>query len=78
MSFLLTFKTAPFFCVHPVYSRTALFQTLVIRNANFPDSIGALYKFVYNYGKQNCHEITGYRIKYSTVLWLIELQITRG
>jgi hypothetical protein len=25
-----------------------------------------------------CNEITGYRIKYSTVLWFIELQIRRG
>jgi hypothetical protein len=28
--------------------------------------------------KLTCLEITGYRIKYSTVLWLLELQISRG
>ena len=28
--------------------------------------------------KLTCLEITGYRIKYSTVLWLLGLQITRG
>ena len=31
-----------------------------------------------NSTKVTCHEITGYRIKYSTVLRLLELQIRRG
>jgi hypothetical protein len=35
-------------------------------------------KFVENSTKLTCLEITGYRIKCSTVLWLIELQIRRG
>jgi hypothetical protein len=29
------------------------------------------------YKKLTCLDITGYRIKYSTVLWLLELQIRR-
>ena len=35
-------------------------------------------KFVQNSTKLTCLEITGYQIKYSTVLWLIEFQIRRG
>ena len=35
-------------------------------------------KFVNNSTKLTCLEITGYRIKYSTVLWLLKLQIRRG
>jgi len=35
-------------------------------------------KFVENSTKLIYHEITGYRIKYSTVLWLLELEIRRG
>ena len=55
------------------YSRTPLIRTLVIRIANFPDLFGLSVKFVDNSTKLICLEITGYRIKYSTVLWLIEL-----
>ena len=60
------------------YSRTPLIRTLVIRIANYPDRLGPLGKFVENSTKLTCLEITGYRIKYSTVLWLIELQIRCG
>ena len=35
-------------------------------------------KFVENSTKLTCLEINGYRIKYSTVLWLVELQIRSG
>ena len=35
-------------------------------------------KFVENTTKLTCLEIAGYRIKYSTVLWLLEFQIWRG
>ena len=35
-------------------------------------------KFVENSTKLTCLEITCYRIKYSTMLWLLELQIRRG
>jgi len=35
-------------------------------------------KFVENPITLTCPEFTGYRIKYSTVLWLLELQIRRG
>jgi len=55
------------------YSRIPL-----IRLANYPDRLGPSGKFVENPTKLTCHEITGYRIKYSTVLWLLELQISHG
>jgi hypothetical protein len=60
------------------YSRTPLIQTLVIRIANYPDRLGPSGKFVENFTKLTCLEITGYRIKYSTVSWRLELQIRRG
>jgi hypothetical protein len=50
------------------YSRTPLIQTLVIRTANYPDRLGPSGKFVENSTKLTCLEITGYLIKYSTVL----------
>jgi hypothetical protein len=46
--------------------------------AGYPDPLGPWGKFVGNPTKLTCHEITGYPIKYSTVLWLLELQIRRG
>jgi len=49
-----------------------------MRTANYPDRLGPSGKFVDNSTKQMCLEITGYQIKYSTVLWLLELQIRRG
>jgi hypothetical protein len=48
---------------------------LAIRIANYPDHLGPLGKFVENSTKLTCLEIAGYRIKYSAVLWLLELQI---
>jgi len=51
---------------------------LVIWIANYPDRLGPLVKFVENSTKLTCLGIIGYRIKYSTVLWLLELQIRRG
>jgi hypothetical protein len=47
-------------------------------DAGYPDRLGRSGKFVENPTKLTCLEITGYRIKYSTVLWLLELQIRRG
>jgi hypothetical protein len=41
-------------------------------------SAGTFGKFTDNSTTLNCFEITGYQIKYSTVLWLLELQIRRG
>jgi len=49
-----------------------------MRIANYPDRLGPSGKFVENSTKIPCLEITGYRIQYSTVLWLLELQIRRG
>jgi len=59
------------------YSRTPLIRKLVIRIANYPDSLDSLGKFVENSRKISYFEIIGYRIKYSTVLWLLELKIRR-
>jgi len=60
------------------YNRTPLTRTLVFRIANYPDRLGPSGKFVENSIKLTCLEIALYRIKYSTVLWLLELQIRRG
>jgi hypothetical protein len=51
---------------------------LHLTDAGYPDQLGPSRKFVENSTKLTCPEITGYRIKYSTVLWPIELQIRRG
>jgi hypothetical protein len=55
-----------------------LIGKLFIRIANNLDRLGPSGKFVENSTKLTYLEITGYQIKYSTVLWLIELQIGRG
>ena len=60
------------------YVRIPLIRKLVIRTSNYPDRLDLLGKFVNNSTKLICPEITGYRIKYSRVLWLVELQIRRG
>ena len=44
----------------------------------YPDRLGPSDKFVQNATKLPCLETTGYRIKYSAVLWLLELRIRRG
>jgi hypothetical protein len=51
---------------------------LDIQIANYLDRLGPSGKSVENSTKPTFLEITGYRIKYSTVLWLLELQIRRG
>ena len=61
-----------------IYSRTQLILTLVMCKAHYPDRLGLSGKFVENSTKLTCLEMTGFRIKYSTVLWLLELQISRG
>jgi len=60
------------------YGRTPIIRKLVVRTSNNPDRLDLSGKFVKNSTKLTCLEITGYRIKYSTVLWLIELQIRSG
>jgi hypothetical protein len=47
-------------------------------DAGYPNRLGPLGKSVENSKKLTCLEITGYWIKYSTVLWFAELQIRRG
>jgi len=44
-------------------------------DAGYPDRLVPSDRFVENSTKLTCLEITGYRIKYNTVLWLLELQI---
>ena len=61
-----------------IHSRTPIIRTLVVRNANYPERLGPSGKFVENSTKLSCLDITGCRIRYSAVLWLIELQIRRG
>jgi hypothetical protein len=52
---------------------------LVIRITNNQDRLGPSSKVVEKSAQLTCLEITGcYRIKYSRVLWLLELQIRRG
>jgi hypothetical protein len=60
------------------YSRTSLIRTLVSRIANYPDRLVSSGRSVENSTKLTRLEITGDRIKYRTVLWLLELQIRRG
>ena len=60
------------------YSRTSLIRTLIIRIANLPNRFGPSGKFIENSTQLTCLKITCYRIIYSTVLWLLELQIRRG
>ena len=57
---------------------SALVAFTVELHAGYPDRLGCSGKFVENYSKLTCFKITGYRIKYSKVLWLLELQIGRG
>jgi hypothetical protein len=54
--------------------RTLVIRILVIRIAYYSDRLGPSGQFVENSTKLTCLEMTDYRIKYSTVLWLLELQ----
>jgi len=63
---------------HYINSRTSLIRTLLIRISNYPDRLGPPGNFFAKSTKLTHLEITGYRIKYSTVLRLLELQIRRG
>jgi hypothetical protein len=51
---------------------------LVIQNAYYLDRLGTSGKFVENSKKVTCLDITSYALKYSAVLWLLELQIRSG
>jgi hypothetical protein len=75
---ILSFKFMVTFPDNNKCYTTPLIRTLVIRISNNPDRLGPSAKFVENSAKLNSLEITGYRIKYSRVLWLLELQIRRG
>jgi len=56
---------------HGTYSRIPPIRMLVIQIADYPDRLGPSDKL-------SRLEITSHRIKYSTALWLLELQIRRG
>jgi hypothetical protein len=60
-----------------MYIRTTLIRKLVIRISSYPDRLGPSGKLVENSTKLACLEITDCRIKYSTVLWILELQISQ-
>jgi len=53
-------------------------QNSTYTEAGYSDRLVPSGKSVENSTKLTCLKITGYRIKYSTVLWLLELQIRRG
>jgi hypothetical protein len=55
------------------YSRTTVIRTLAFRLAIYLDRLDRSGKFVDNSTKLTYLKITGYRIKYSTVLWFLEL-----
>jgi len=63
------------FILRYYYSRTPLIRKLVILIANYRDRLSPSGKFFKNSTKLTCFEIAGYRIKYSAVLWLLELHI---
>ena len=76
-------SSAPNYLTHLVQHRnkyyvTPLIRTPVIRTANNPERLGPSGKFVQNSTNLIFLETAGYPIKYSTVLWLLELQIRRG
>jgi len=68
--------------------RNATKQIQMRQNSTYPDagypvrqlsgSAWPFVLFVENSTTLTCLEITGYRIKYGTVLWFLELQIRRG
>jgi hypothetical protein len=60
------------------YSRNSIYPEAGYPDRQLSGSGGPLGKFVKKSTKLTCLEITGYRIKYSTVLWLPELRIRRG
>jgi hypothetical protein len=57
---------------------TPFIRKVVIRTANYPKRLGPSGKFIQNSTNLTRLEITGYRIKYNTVLWLLEFQTWRG
>jgi len=72
------FKEVSYFRGPSWPSRTPFVLKLVIRIANYPERLDSSVKFVENSIQLTCLEITGYGIRYSTVLRFLELQIRRG
>ena len=51
---------------------------LHLSDAGYPDRLYPSGKFVGNSAKEICLEVTGHQLRYSTLFWLIEIQIRRG
>jgi len=62
----------------PTYNRYQTQYSSTHPDAGYPDWLGPSRKFVMNSTNLSFLAITVYQIKYSTVLWLPELQIRRG
>jgi hypothetical protein len=60
------------------YGQYDIQQISTYPDVGYPDRLGSLGKIDQNSTKLTCLEITGYRIKYRTMLWPLELQIRRG
>jgi len=80
---LCSFLNIPrtFFAYKQIFSLAFCFQiqyNSTYPDAGYPDRHGPSGTFVKNSTELTCHEITGYRIKHSTVLWLIQRQIRSG
>ena len=58
--------------------RNMIIRNLVIRNLVIRIGLVLRVNLSRILQKLTCLEIIGYRIKYSTVLWLVELKIRRG
>jgi len=65
-------------CLLQVKARFYVQYNSIYPDAGYPDRFWPWGKFVKNSTNLTCLEITGYRIRYSTVLWFLELQIRRG
>ena len=65
-------------CLLVFLSKTGSTVEHHVPDAGHPDRLGCSGKFVENSTKLTYLEITGCRIKYITVLRLVELQIRRG
>ena len=71
---VLTCRQITFFVKKKITQYNSTYQ-----DAGDPDRLDPSGKFVENSAKKpTCHEINGYQIKDSPVLWLLELQIRRG
>ena len=64
--------------MQPILKEKSSYPDAGVPDSDYPERLGPSGKFVENSTKLTFLEITGYRIKYSRVLWLMELQIRRS